>query len=481
VTDKRGLMARFAARYMALIEWFIPDAVKADREASNRARMFLISHSMGPILGNAVPLTVLLFNSTLRLDAMVLLVSITAFWVFPFLLKWGMRYETLVLTSVVNLNFAILWSCYFYGGVSSPTLPWLLIIPILSLFYIGGDKRLQPHLLAISGGAFVLFLIIYGLIPPPAMDMPEYAVTGLGIVSTAAALCYVATMAVYYARIFDAGIALEVEVRRRQEKMDELREAVAASDKAGSAKSEFLARMSHELRTPLNAVIGYSQILREEAIESNDPRMREDVDRIHEAGTYLLRLVNMILDLSKLEAGRIQFNVQPHAVADVMREAVAAKRQLIADRFNSVLIDVDPALGEIFVDGGRFQQVLEALVENAAQHTEKGTVTVRSRSAVLGDDRAFSISVTDTGEGIDAAVLPTLFETFTATRDASSSRYGGTGLNLTVVHRLCKAMGGNIEVESEVGKGTTFTVTLPIDARPSRRKQAPAAKRLAAA
>jgi signal transduction histidine kinase len=484
VNDKGGLLSRFAARYMALIEWFIPEAVKADREASNRARMFLISHSMGPILGNAVPLTVLLFNSTLRLDAMVLLVSITAFWVFPFLLKANIRYETLVMTSVVNLNFAILWSCYFYGGVSSPTLPWLLIIPILSLFYIGGDKRLQPHLLAISAGAFAIFLVLYDLLPPPAMDMPGYAVTGLGIVSTAAALCYVATMAIYYARIFDAGIALEVEVRRRREKMDELREAVAASDKAGSAKSEFLARMSHELRTPLNAVIGYSQILREEAIESNDPRMREDVDRIHEAGTYLLRLVSMILDLSKLEAGRIQFNMQPHAVGSVMGAAVFAKRDLISDRFNSVVTDIDPTLGEVFVDAGRFQQVLEALIENAAQHTQEGLITVRSRAAVLGDDRAFAVSVQDTGGGIDAAVIPTLFETFTATRDASLSRYGGTGLNLTVVHRLCKAMGGSIEVESEVGRGTVFTVTLPLDGRAATRRRkdtpAPEPRRIAA-
>ena len=120
---RRGL-AGAANRYLRLIEYFIPPAVRADREASNQARMFLISHSMGPILGNAVPLAVLLFNPTPRLDAVVLAFFITMFWVFPFLLRWGVRYEALVLTSVVNLNFCILWSCYFFGGVSSPTLPW---------------------------------------------------------------------------------------------------------------------------------------------------------------------------------------------------------------------------------------------------------------------------------------------------------------------------------------------------------------------
>ncbi len=218
--DRKSLLARAANRYLRLIEYFIPDNMRDDREATNQARMFLISHSMGPILGNAVPLAVLLFNPTVRPDALVLSAFITMFWVFPFLLKLGVNYQALVLTSVVNLNFCILWSCYFYGGVSSPTLPWLLIIPILSLFYIGGERRLQPHLLAISAGAFALFLEIYTALPPPPIEMPEYAIHGLGIVSTTAALCYVATMAIYYARIFDAGIELEHEVRRRRETTD---------------------------------------------------------------------------------------------------------------------------------------------------------------------------------------------------------------------------------------------------------------------
>ena len=298
-------LATAGAWYLRRLEYFIPPDMRADREASNQAKMFLISHSMGPILGNAVPLAVLLFNPTPRLDAVILAVAITMFWVFPFLLRRGVKYELLVLTSVVNLNICILWSCYFYGGVSSPTLPWLLTIPILSLFYIGGEKRLQPHLLAISAGSFAIFITAYNLLPPPAIDMPPTAIHGLGIVSTTAALCYVATMAIYYARIFDAGVELEKEVRRRREVMDQLRGAVAAADRDGAAKAEFLTRMSHELRNPLNAVIGYSQILREDASESGETTMLEDVDRIHEAGQYLLRLVNMILDLAKLEAGRM--------------------------------------------------------------------------------------------------------------------------------------------------------------------------------
>jgi len=297
------------------------------------------------------------------------------------------------------------------------------------------------------------------------MAMPDYARLGLGIVSTAAALCYVATMAIYYARLFDAGIALEAEVRRRQDKTDALRAAVAAADRAGAAKSEFLARMSHELRTPLTAVIGYSQILREEAVEANDPQLRADVELIHEAGTYLLRLVNMILDLSKLEAGRIQLNMQPCALAALVHRAVDARRALLEQHGNSVVMEFDAPPDSLLVDGLRLQQVLESLLENAARHTQSGTIVVRTQAAVLGNDRAVAISVSDTGTGVDPELLPTLFETFTTTRDAADSRYGGTGLSLAIAHRLCRAMGGAIAVDSTWASGATFTVHLPVESR----------------
>jgi signal transduction histidine kinase len=461
VSVVRQRLAAAGAWYLRGLEYFIPASMRADREASNQAKTFLISHSIGPILGNAVPLAVLLFNPTPRLDAVILAIAITMFWVFPFLLRWGAKYEVLVLTSVVNLNFCILWSCYFYGGIASPTLPWLLTIPILSLFYIGGEKHLQPHLLAISAGSFAIFLAVYNGFPPPPIDMPPTATHGLGIVSTTAALCYVATMAVYYARIFDSGVELEKEVRRRREVMDQLREAVATADRDSSAKAEFLTRMSHELRNPLNAVIGYSQILREEAAEDGGTLMLEDVDRIHEAGQYLLRLVNMILDLAKLEAGRMQFDVKAQPTRELVEGALAAKQQIMALNGNKVVLDLDPALAAIQVDKVRFAQVLEAIIENAAQHTEQGTLTITTREQAVGDDMAFSISVSDTGAGIDPAVLPTLFETFTASRDAATGRYGGTGLNLTVTHHLCKAMGGTIDVESTLGEGSCFTIVLP--------------------
>jgi signal transduction histidine kinase len=470
---RKGVLARAAGLYMRLIEYFIPEKMRADPEAANQARMFLISHSMGPILGNAVPLAILLFNPTVRIDAVVLMITITCFWVFPFLLRMGLRYDVLVLTSVVNLNFCILWSCYFYGGVSSPTLPWLLIIPILSLFYVGGERRLQPALLAISAGSFALFLEIYKALPPPPLDMPLFAFRGLGVVSTTAALCYVATMAVYYARIFDSGIKLEGEVRRRRAKTDELREAIALADRAASAKAEFLARMGHELRNPLNAVIGYSQILGEDAKESGSETMRLDVERIHEAGEYLLRLINMILDLAKLEAGRMVFNVAPHHLSTIIANVFDCKKDLIEANGNIFSVDIEPGSECIELDGGRLSQILEAIVENAAQHTRDGRITVAARTHDAGDHRVLVVAVEDTGKGIDPTALPTLFQTFSATRDAATGRYGGTGLNLTVVYRLCTAMGGAIDVASQLGKGSCFTITLPLQNAGAQTQSAP--------
>lgn len=419
--------------------------------------MFLISHSIGPVLGNAVPLAVLLFNATLRIDAIVLAVAITAFWVFPFLLKRGVSYRLLVLTSVVNLNFCILWSCYFYGGVSSPTLPWLLIIPILSLFYIGGKRDLQPHLLAISAGAFAVFLVVYNAFPPPPMDMPSYAVHGLGLVSTAASLAYVATMAIYYARIFDASVALENEVQRRRETAAELREAIAAADRAGATKGEFLARMSHEIKTPLNAIIGYTQLLKEDSVIAGDPSVK-DLNRVEDAAHYLLRLVDMILDFSKLEADRMQFYTRTHSLRELVAAAVEAHGPSVEANGNNIIVDLDPELETIEVDERRFAQVLGPVLENAGQHTNSGLVTLVARRA----SGEMCLRVTDTGSGIEPAVLETLFDAFQATRAAAGGRFGGTGLSLTVVHRLCRAMGGRIMAESTPGIGSTFSIFLPL-------------------
>lgn len=459
-----SFLYKVADTYQRLIDYFVPASLENDRSGANQARMFLISHTMGPILGNSVPLALYMFDPTPGMDVLVLAVSITAFWLFPPLLRREWNYKWLVMASVANLNFCILWSCYFYGGVASPTLTWILIIPILSLFYIGGERQLQPHLLGISGGAFTLFLIVYFYFEPTSNDMPLVAMQGLGLVSTTAALCYIATMAIYYSRIFDAGLELENEVKRRMKTTDELRSAVAAADRASSVKSEFLARMSHELRTPLNAVIGYTELLKEDSEEIGDTASIKDIDRIHDAANYLIRLINMILDMSKIEAGRMSFDYRVHDLQSAIERAVQNVQPLTDRNRNRTEITSANDLEKVTIDQGRFIQVVESVLENAAQHTADGTISISaSRQADWRGAEAFQIVISDTGEGIPESELPMIFESFGAAREASDDgRYGGTGLSLTVMKKMCHAMGGTIEANSSEGKGSKFTITLPL-------------------
>lgn len=440
----------------------MPKSLAGDREGANRARMFLISHLFGPFLGNTVPLALFAFDPTPGWNIAVLGASISLFWVFPFLLRRGIAYERLVLLSVVNLNFAILWSCYHNGGVASPTLTWALIIPILSLFYLGGERRLQPQLLGVTALAFAAFFAAYIFLPPEPNDIPKSAMEGLGAVSTVATLAYVAFMAVYYARVFDAGVDLEIEVRRRRQMADELRRAIVQAHRVGSARTEFLARMSHEIRTPLNAIIGYGQILHEEAEESGDGLLLEDVERILEAAHYLMRLINMILDLARIDAGRMLFDVQVHDLREIIEAALAPHRATLAEAGSRVAVTIDPELGTVAADRARLVQILGCIIENAARHTRNGEVTIRAARITEREREAgFTIAVSDTGAGIEAEAMAGLFESFAARRNAADGRYGGTGLSLTLCAQLCRAMGGNITVASTPGVGSTFTVHLP--------------------
>ncbi len=456
-----------AERYQRLVDYFVPDAIRSDRAASNQARMFLISHTMGPILGNSVPLALYWVDPTPGWDILVLAASITAFWIYPFLLKRGLDYNRLVITSVINLNFCIFWSCYFNGGILSPTLPWVLLIPILSFFYIGGNARLQRPLMSIFGGTFTFFLVFYYSTDPPVNDAPELALVTLGAISTVAALCYVATMAIYYARIFDAGVELENEVRRRRLATDKLRAAIVAADEAGIHKAEFLARMSHELRTPLNAVIGYSQMLRDDAVESGDPQMQEDVERIHEAGHYLLRLINIILDLSKIEAGRMQFTVQPHALTDLIHEAVDKSLPAFNAKGNTLAVSIEAEGAVIHSDGPRLTQILGAVLDNIPMHVPGVHAELRCRYVgTLAPQDAVEITVRDFGAGIAPDRLATLFESLADKRDAAASKYGGTGLSLTIMNKQALAMGCKMSGGNASGGGASFTLVVPLAWRP---------------
>lgn len=221
---------------------------------------------------------------------------------------------------------------------------------------------------------------------------------------------------------------------------------------------DFLANMSHELRTPLNAIIGYGEMALEVAEEDGLDQVVDELRRIARAGRHLLRLINDVLDLSKIEAGRMELAPEQLDVPRLVGEVVDTVRPLARDNHTQLEVHTAPDVGTMYADPTRLRQCLTNLVGNACKFTRHGTVRV---TAVRDADRVL-FSVSDTGIGMTSDQLERLFRPFVQAEVTTSRRFGGTGLGLALTHRLTHAMGGTIEVSSEPGKGSTFTIALPV-------------------
>ena len=245
--------------------------------------------------------------------------------------------------------------------------------------------------------------------------------------------------------------------------VDRLAEARDAAMEATVAKSRFLANMSHELRTPLNAVIGITEMLMEDAEDSGNRDAREPLERIARAGKHLLQLINEVLDLSKIEAGKLEINYEPIALASLVDDVVGEAEPLAAKNGNRLVVERPPDLGTVRSDPTRLRQIILNLLSNACKFTEQGTVSLSvGRSRADGGDWIL-IRVGDTGIGMTAEQLGRLFQEFSQADSSTTRKYGGTGLGLAICDHLCRMMGGSIDVESKPGFGTTFNVRLPAD------------------
>ena len=226
-------------------------------------------------------------------------------------------------------------------------------------------------------------------------------------------------------------------------------------------KSEFLANMSHELRTPLNAIIGYSEMLQEDAAELGAEQLTGDLQKINAAGKHLLELINAVLDLSKIEAGKMELYLETFDVAGLVRDIAAVIQPLAAKNANRLEVRCPDAIGPMHADLTKVRQALFNLLSNACKFTERGTVSLAvAREAVDGRDW-LKFAVSDSGIGMTPEQLAKLFEAFTQADAATTRRYGGTGLGLALSRRLCRMMGGDVTAESEAGRGSRFTVRLP--------------------
>jgi len=251
-----------------------------------------------------------------------------------------------------------------------------------------------------------------------------------------------------------AVIAIE-NVRLFDEIQDKSRQLAEASQH----KSAFLANMSHELRTPLNAIIGVSEMLREDAEVAKQDL--EPLDRVLGAGRHLLALINDILDLSKIEAGRMELQLETFALAPLIAEVVKTIEPLAAKNTNQVAVKCDSAIGTLHADQMRLRQAMLNLMSNANKFTERGTITVDARQGQENGRDWVTIAVTDTGIGMTPEQMDKLFREFSQADASTTRKYGGTGLGLAISKRFCQMMNGDITVESEPDRGSTFTIRLP--------------------
>jgi signal transduction histidine kinase/CheY-like chemotaxis protein len=323
-------------------------------------------------------------------------------------------------------------------AVASAVMIWLVRIVTRQ------TKALMSGTLALAGGALETRI--------PVLSGDELGRLAESFNEMAAKLNAAHDKAAEEKRRADAARDVAEEARGQAEK------SRTAAEDANRAKSTFLAAMSHELRTPLNAIIGYGEMLAEDASDDGRTKEVEDLQKIVSAGKHLLGLINDILDLEKVDAGKMVVHCENVQVGEIVRDVVSTVKPLVEKNGNSIQVNVETGFGALWADAQKLRQSLLNLLSNASKFTDKGTVVLDVKR--VGDSAAFA--VTDTGIGMTPEQLARLFQPFVQADSSTSRKYGGTGLGLALTRKFCELMGGTVSVSSREGVGSTFTILLPL-------------------
>jgi signal transduction histidine kinase/DNA-binding response OmpR family regulator len=371
------------------------------------------------------------------------------------------------------------------GGSESAVLGWVTVELTRANTKKRQTETINRGLLIAAGGLFISLVLVWRL--GNAFTRPILALTetveelergnlsaraeawGEGELQTlenginAMALALQQAQETLQEQVDDATRELRNTLCKLEQKNVELEGARQKAQEANESKSQFLASMSHELRTPLNAIIGYSEMLEEEATRAGHATYIADVQKINAAGKHLLALINDILDLSKVEAGKMMLYYETMELSSILQYTGATVRPLTAQNSNEFILDYPENIGTIRTDITKLRQILFNLLSNASKFTENGTIVLRARrERVAGAERAV-FEISDTGIGMSPEQQARLFEAFSQADASIARKYGGTGLGLALVKKFTELLGGEIEVSSHLGKGSTFTVRLPVE------------------
>lgn len=452
-------MPRAPRPAIRMVDWFIPPNAGRSELDLRRTRLFVTAYVFGPLFALLLALVLQRVEDPLSLAYWGFVAIATGLFAFPIALRLTGAYDTVSVVATLYSTAMIFFMTYNYGGWISPALPTTVVIPVAAFFFLPPRGRIICLSAVVAGFAVLVGLHFSGHDFP--MRVPDETLAGLLGITVFATGTYVTMMTGALVALFNASEQnLHDEVRKHQITERHLKHTQEESELASRAKSDFLANMSHELRTPLNAIIGFSEMMKSEALGPlGSPKYASYARDIHSSGRHLLDLVADILDLSKIESGKDE---PEESLIDLSR-LIGAIMPLVKGRAHDGGVKLETHVPDdaphLHADSRKFKQILVNLLSNAIKFTEAGG-SVRIIVSVR-EDNGVTFQVVDTGVGIAERDIPTAFSQFGQVENQLGRHYEGTGIGLPLSRALVEQHGGTLTLASQVGAGTTATVDFP--------------------